>query len=76
MSHTPGPVETLARLSLQSQRYVEDADYRDAVDAVLGHPVYDASPALLAALQGLVELVPASPRRAAAFAAIRAAKGE
>ena len=34
--HPPGPVETLARLALQSDRYRDDPDFRDAVDAVLG----------------------------------------
>jgi len=49
MSHTPGPVEVLARLALCSERYYNDATFGDAVDAVLGVPVYDAAPALLAA---------------------------
>ena len=50
MEHTPGPVETLARLTIQSARYGGDPDFRDAVDTVLGNPVYDAAPELLAAL--------------------------
>lgn len=54
MSHTPGPCETLARLAIQSQWYQVDADFRDAVDAVLGHPVYDAAPALLEVLTRFV----------------------
>ena len=53
--YTPGPVEMLARLSLQSQRYVNDPEYRDAVDAVLGCPQYDAAPALVAALEWIAD---------------------
>lgn len=82
MTHTPGPVETLARLSLQSQRYVDDPEYRDAVDAVLGCPQYDAAPALLAALEA-IEQIPYSlddPERCQigriARAALALAKGE
>lgn len=47
--YTPGPVETLARLSIQSDRYQSDMDFRDAVDAVIGHLVYDSAPDLLEA---------------------------
>lgn len=47
----PGPVETLARLALQSDRYASDPGFRDAVDAVLGNSQYDAAPDLLAALK-------------------------
>jgi hypothetical protein len=47
---TPGPCETLARLSLQSERYQKDAEFREAVDAVLGHPVYDHAPIMRASL--------------------------
>ena len=43
----PGPVETLARLCLQSDRYRGDADFREAVDAVLGMVIYDAAPDLM-----------------------------
>ena len=50
-AHTPGPVEILARLCLQSDRYTTDMDFRDAVDAVIGRPVYDAAPELLEALK-------------------------
>lgn len=46
--HTPGPVETLARLSIQSLRYVPDEEFRNAVDAVIRKPMYDAAPDLLA----------------------------
>lgn len=41
-----GPVETLARYVLQSELYHSDMDVRDAVDAVLGQPIYDAGPDL------------------------------
>ena len=49
MKHTPGPVETLARYCIQisSDHYQENPDFRDAVDAVLGQPIYDAAPDLL-----------------------------
>lgn len=47
--HTLGPVEALARLSLQSERYSLDAEFHRAVDAVLGNPIYDAGPGLLKA---------------------------
>ena len=50
-----GPVETLARLALQSGVYHSDMDFRDAVDAVLGNPVYDAAPDLKHALEVLYE---------------------
>jgi aspartate/methionine/tyrosine aminotransferase len=52
--HDPGPCETLARLALQSERYAEDPDFRDAVNAVLGQPVFDAAPRLLEAAKNLV----------------------
>ncbi len=53
MKHTPGPVETLARYCIQisSDHYQENPDFRDAVDAVLGQPIYDAAPDLLEALK-------------------------
>lgn len=51
---TPGPCETLARLALQSNRYRDDADFRDAVDSVLGHKVYDAALAMREALEAFV----------------------
>jgi hypothetical protein len=54
-AHTPGPVETLARLAIQSERYVQDEEFRLAVDAVIGRPFYDAAPALLSALYDMVE---------------------
>ena len=83
-SHRVGPVETLARLSLQSKRYTDDYDFRVAVDAVLGVPQYDAAPKLLAALTDLVwEPIGATTqearerklRRKAALDAIAAAEG-
>lgn len=45
--HTPGPVESLARLALQTEAFDSDPDFRDAVHAVLGISVYDAAPDLL-----------------------------
>lgn len=45
-----GPVETLARLAMQSDRYVNDRDFRNAVDTVFNVPVFDAAPDLLVAL--------------------------
>jgi hypothetical protein len=45
--HTPGPVEILARLALQDDRYHRDMDFRDAIDNVIGNPVWDAAPDLL-----------------------------
>lgn len=51
MSSAPGPVELLARLALQSDRYRDDIDFQEAVDNVLGVPVYDAAPALLALIK-------------------------
>lgn len=59
--HTPGPVETLARIAMQREDYRTDMDLRDAVDAVLGKPIYDASPLMLEALKLHVayEAVPA-----------------
>lgn len=53
-AHTPGPVEMLARLAIQSERYVRDEEYQIAVNAVIGKPVFDAAPALLAALQAVL----------------------
>ncbi len=50
-----GPVETLARLAIQSNRYRDDAEFRDAVDAVIGQPIYDAAPDLKQALEVLYE---------------------
>ena len=41
-----GPVETLARYVLQSELYRSDMDVRDAVDSVLGSPIYDTAPAM------------------------------
>jgi hypothetical protein len=81
MKHTPGPCETLARLALQSDRYQNDADFRDAVDAVLGHPVYEAAPALLEACEFLFTVLEdhgekSGRAHAILFDAIRAAKGE
>ena len=54
--HTPGPIETLARMCIQSNCYREDADFRDAVDAVIGQPKYDAAPELLEALEDLLAI--------------------
>ncbi len=48
-----GPVQTLARLAIQSERYRDDADFRHAVDNVLNVPVYDAAPELLELLKAL-----------------------
>lgn len=48
---TLGPVQTLARLAIQSNRYRDDPDFRDAVDDVLNVDVYDAAPDMLAALK-------------------------
>ena len=60
MKHTlpyePGPVETLARLAIQSERYGSDPAFRDAVDAVLSYRVFDAAPTMLEALEDLVPL--------------------
>ena len=53
--HTPGPVETLARLCMQSSRYHEDGEFRDAVDAVLGRAVFNAAPDLLAFLVDTID---------------------
>jgi hypothetical protein len=44
----------LARLAFQSERYANDVEFRDAVDAVLGRPVFDAAPRLLEATKNLV----------------------
>lgn len=52
--HTPGPVETLARVAMQRDDYGTDMDLRDAVDNVVGNPVYDAAPDLLEALTVLL----------------------
>ena len=79
---TPGPVEILARMCIQSNRYREDADFRDAVDAVIGQPKYDAAPELLEALEQAVTSMQDSgyPNSSvavrAARAAIAKAKGE
>lgn len=48
--HELGPVQILARLAIQSDSYISDADFRDAVNDVLNVPVYDAAPDLLAVL--------------------------
>ena len=55
--HAPGPVELLARVSIQSKRYQFDGEYRDAVDNVIGNPLYDAAPELLEALKEARELI-------------------
>ena len=55
-AHTLGPVETLARLAIQSNQYVEDEEFSIAVDAVIGKPVFDAALDLLAALVEMVEI--------------------
>ena len=52
-AHTPGPVETLARLAIQSDRYTSDEEFCIAVDAVIGKPVFDAAPDLLAELKAV-----------------------
>ena len=54
----PGPCETLARLAMQSERYRDDEEFRLAVDAVIGHPVYDAAPELVEAVRGLAWALP------------------
>jgi hypothetical protein len=41
-----GPVETLARLVLQSDIYMSDSEVREAVDNVIGVPLYDMAPEL------------------------------
>ena len=53
MTHSPGPVETLARYCIQlaSDQYEHDPTFRDAVDDVLGDPVFDSGPALLEAVE-------------------------
>lgn len=51
-----GPVETLARYVLQSELYRSDMDVRDAVDAVLGDPIYDAAPEMHKALSALHQI--------------------
>ncbi|MBO6901412.1 MAG: hypothetical protein JJ864_08700 [Rhizobiaceae bacterium] len=55
LKHPIGPVETLARLCIQSNRYRDDADFREATDAVLGKPMYDAASEMLDALRLHVE---------------------
>ena len=45
-----GPVETLARLVLQSDLYSGNKYVRDAVDNVIGDPKFDAAPELYEAL--------------------------
>jgi len=53
--YAPGPVETLARLAIQSDRYSTDPEFRVAVDAVLGKLIFDAAPELHTALHACVD---------------------
>lgn len=46
-SHTPGPCETLARLTLQTNEYHNSSELKEAVDNVFGNPLFDSAPNLL-----------------------------
>jgi hypothetical protein len=42
--YTPGPVQMLARLSIQSARYQIEPEFAAAVDILLNSTVYDVAP--------------------------------
>ena len=54
--HTPGPIQSLCRLALQTESYQQDLDFAEAVVRVLNDPVWDAAPNMLEALERIAHI--------------------